>query len=90
MLNEVNLAHSARAEESQNPISGKGLTDQQRHGAMLADCKLSYALVNVEVVDQFPTERGLVDISSRTKAVTATALRTRAEAHASSSPIPTW
>ena len=36
MLDQVNLAHSAGAKQPQNPVTGEGLTDPQRHGRMLA------------------------------------------------------
>ena len=36
MLDQVDLAHSAGAEQPQNPVSGERLTDPQRHGRMLA------------------------------------------------------
>jgi hypothetical protein len=40
-LDQVDLAHSARAQQPQNPVPGEHLTDPQRHGHMLAaaiDC----------------------------------------------------
>ena len=35
MLDQVDLAHSAGAEQPQNPVSGEGLPNPQRHGRML-------------------------------------------------------
>src|ERR1700720_1519877 len=50
MLDEVDLAHPPRTQQSQNPVSGEGFTDPQRHGQMLAAAiavnRRLHALVN--------------------------------------------
>ena len=35
MAMAASVAHAARAEQPQNPVTGKSLTDPQRHGRML-------------------------------------------------------